>query len=96
MTRERLINETDLCMVNVSQIVEGSSDPDFVWMFLADVQMLPAADDGLLELAHHLQRVPQVPGGFGLAQSVAHGSGQSQIVFVKLEKMKWNETFKLV
>ena len=35
--------------------------------------MPPTAEHCLVEPAHHLQSVAQVPAGFGFAQTVAHG-----------------------
>jgi hypothetical protein len=50
--------------------------------------MFPATDDRLLELAHHLEGVAKVAGSLGLAQTVAHGPGQRQVVFVELGMRK--------
>ena len=54
-------------------------------MLLADFQVPPAADDGLIELAHHLEGVAQVTGSLGFPKSVAHGTSQGQVVFVILK-----------
>ena len=77
-------------MRDVSEVVEGTADANLVHVLLADLQMLPAADGGLLELPHHLQRVAQVPRGLGLTQPVAHGPRQGEVVFVELGKEQWH------
>jgi hypothetical protein len=53
-------------------------------MFLADLQMSPATDDGLFKLAHDLEGVTEVARGLGLSQSIAHRSCQGQVMLVIL------------
>ena len=74
-----------LCMVDVSQVVKSPAFSDPVSVLLADFQVPPAADDGLIELAHHLEGVAQVTGSLGFPKSVAHGTSQGQVVFVILK-----------
>ena len=80
--------KTYLGMINVSKVVEGSSNPNLVSMFLTNFQMPSTANDGLFKLAHHFQSVAEVARGFGLAQPVPHGASQGQVMFVVLLKNK--------
>ena len=77
-----------LCVIDVSQVVEGSAFPHPVPVLLADLQVAAAADHCLVKLAHNLQGVAEVAGGFGLPKAVAHRTGKGQVVFVILEKAK--------
>ena len=71
-------------MIDISKIVEGSSNTDPISVFLTDFQMSSATNDGLLKLAHHLQGVTQVAGCFCFTQSISHRSSQGEIVLVIL------------
>ena len=46
-----------LGVVHVPEVVQGPPLPHAVAVLLADLQVPPAADDGLFELPHHLERV---------------------------------------
>ena len=83
----------DLSVVDVPEVVESPSDTDAIAVFLADFEMPATADDGLFELAHHLERVAEVARGLSLAESVPHRSGQRQVVFVILER-KLDDSWK--
>lgn len=71
-------------VIDVTKVVKGSSFANAVTMLLADFQVSPAANDRLLELAHHFQCVAKITRCLGFSESVTHGPGQGQVVFVVL------------
>ena len=81
--RHRL-KEPYLCVIDISQVVQSSSNADPISVFLTDLQMPPTTDHRLLKLAHHLEGVAKVARGLGLAQPISHRPGQGQVMFVIL------------
>ena len=78
-------------MIDVAKIVQGPSLTDPVLVLPTDLQVSFAADDRLLELAHHLQGVAEIPRSLGLPQPVPHGPGQGQVVLVVLHRLEEKE-----
>ena len=89
MCGDTLVCVTDLTfsVVHVAEVVERPALPHPVLVLAADLEVAPAADDRLLELAHHLQRVAEVAAGLGLAQPVAHAAGEGEVVLVVLHRL---------